>query len=296
MHRTRARSLRSGIAGLTLVVVAGLASHDAHAQGAPPYDGPPVARAIRRIGFAIGGALGVELFAPRLSFEIHAGELAYAPPPSLPPPSFAPPPPCCAPPPPQCCYAPPPPPFVVAATPALPPEPEPLRFGLLVNGLFQSSATSSSAGQSAIAGMAATLQMRTSRHSLVGLEVQSLTSEEQSTGQSTRTRRDEQAGLLVGRLFAWDAALAPYLELAGGLGHASIDTQALEVSASQIIGRAGVGIEMRLGPHLVLDAQVAQVHRFRVDDQSRTVAANDPTFIGEHEQSTEVRGGLGYRF
>jgi hypothetical protein len=181
---------------------------------------------------------------------------------------------------------------MVAATPAPPPEPEPLRFGLLVNGLFQSSATSSSAGPSAIAGMAATLQMRTSRHSLVGLEVQSLTSDEQST----RTRRDEQAGLLVGRLLAWDAALVPYLELAGGLGHASIDTQALEVSASQLIGRAGVGIEMRLGPHLVLDAQVAQVHRFRVDDQSRTVAANDSTFIGEHEQSTEVRGGLGYRF
>jgi hypothetical protein len=232
-------------------------------------------RAIRRAGFAIGGALALELFSPQLWFEIHAGELPPPPPPVLPPP---------------CCYAPPPPPppieMMVAAPP--PPEAAPVHLGLAVAGLFQSAG----AGQSPIAGVAASLQVRTSPRSLFGLELQSLASDRQPT----RSRRNEVAGLMAGRLFAWDAALAPYLELAGGLGHASIDTAALEVSASQLIGRVGLGLELRLGPHLVLDTQLAQVHRLRLDDQPRLVAANDPAFIGAHEQSTEVRMGLGYRF
>jgi hypothetical protein len=278
MSRTHIRSVRSGAAGLALIVAAGLVTRDAHAQLAPADSGPRLGLAIRSAGFAIGGALALELFAPRVWFEVHAG--ALPPPPS-------PPPPLPAPPPPSCCYA--PPPEVVMIAPVPPPASEPLHLGLAAAGLFQSPGS----GPTSIAGVAASLQIRTSPHSLFGLELQSLTSDRAATSGS---RRDELAGLMVGRLFAWDAALAPYLELAGGLGHASIDTQALAVSASQLIGRAGIGLEMRLGPHLVLDTQIAQVHRLRFDDPSRTVAANDPAFIGQHERSTELRCGLGYRF
>jgi hypothetical protein len=268
-----------------LIVATGLVTvtRDAHAQMAPADSGPRLGLAIRQVGFAIGGALALELFAPRVWFEIHAGEVPASPPPPSPPSPPSPPP--LAPPPP-CCYAPPPAVVMVAPEPAR--EAEPLHVGLAVSGLFQSPS-----GQSSIAGLAASLQIRTSPRSLFGLELQSLTSDRAATSAS---RRDELAGLMAGRLFAWDAALAPYLELAGGLGHASIDTQALEVSASQLIGRVGLGLELRLGPHLVLDTQVAQVHRLRLDDQSHMVAANDPAFIGQHEQSTEIRCGLGYRF
>ena len=281
MNRTRTLPVCSGAAGLALIVAAGLvtAPRDAHAQMASADSGPRLGQAIRRVGFAIGGALALELFAPSVSFEIHAGEVPAPPPPALPP----------APPPPPCCYY-TPPPAVVMVAPEPPREAEPLHLGLAVSGLFQSPGSGQS---SSIAGMAASLQIRTSPHSLFGLEVQSLTSDRAATSAS---RRDELAGLMAGRLFAWDAALAPYLELAGGLGHASIDTQALQVTASQLIGRVGLGVELRLGPHLVLDTQVAQVHRLRLDDQSRVVAANDPAFIGQHEQATEIRCGLGYRF
>ena len=277
MNRTSIRPVRAGAVALTLIVAAAAMAPEARAQQAPADFGPRLGLAIGQAGFAIGAALGVEIFAPRLWFEIHAGETppSYAPYPSNPPPA------------PPCCYAPPPP--VMMAAPVPPPfEPDPVRLGLAVSGLFQSPGS----GQSPIAGVAASLQVRTSPRSLFGVEVQSLASDRQTT----RSRRDELAGLLAGRLFAWDAALAPYLELAGGLGHAAIDTQALEVSASQLIGRVGVGIELRLGPHLVLDTQLSQVHRLRLDDSSRMLAASDPAFIGQHEQSTEIRGGLGYRF
>ena len=270
MNRMRSRLLRSAAAVVALVGALGFATPRAHAQAASPDSGPHFALSIGSGGFAIGGALGVEMSAPRLWFEIHAGDY---PPPAPPPP---------------CCYAPPPPPPMVMVAPPAPPEPEPVHVGLAVSGLFQSPG----GRKSNIAGMAAALQVRTSPRSLFGLEIQSLSSDRQTTA----SRRDDLAGLMAGRLFAWDAPLAPYLELAGGLGHASIDTQALQVSVSQLIGRAGLGLELRLGPHLILDAQVAQVHRLRLDQQERTVAASDPAFIGEHEQSTELRCGLGYRF
>src|SRR5258708_4454950 len=81
------------------------------------------------------------------------------------------------------------------------------------------------------------------------------------------------------RLFAWDAPFAPYVERAGGLGRASIDTNALVVDVSELSGRAGIGIELRLGPRLVLDGHVAPVHRFNLAHQSRDVAASDPAFV-----------------
>lgn len=241
---------------------------------------PPPAR---RLGMAIGAALvgaavGVELILPRFHFELYADASPPPPPPSY---YYAPPPP------PPCCYAPPPP--VVIAQPAPPPPaPEGPRMGIALNGLVQSSQTSPTTSF-VTAGVAVSLQARTSRRSLFALEVQSLDS------QGPVRRRTDLAGLLVGRLFLWDAAVAPYLDLAGGLGRASIDAQGAGVSTSELIGRAGLGLEMRLGPHLVLEGQVAQVYKQRLDHEPGGQPAS-ATFIGEHEQATEVRGGLAYRF
>ena len=69
----------------------------------------------------------------------------------------------------------------------------------------------------------------------------------------------------------------------------------LEVSASQILGRFGVGLELRLGRHLVLDGQIAQLHRLRFDDEAVAVAGR-PAPFDRHERATEVRGGIGVRF
>jgi hypothetical protein len=282
MTGTRTRPASAIIVALGVIVTATLMAPSAHAQELRIYSGSDVSlgRSIGRSAVAIGGAIALNLFAGRLWFELDAGETPPPPPPLGFPPSA------------PCCYAPPPAPPVMMMAPVAPPPPadDPVRLGLAVSGLIQSSGAASD--KSPLGGVAASLQFRTSARSLLGIEVQSLTSDRTAT----QSRRDELAGLLAGRLYPWDAPFAPYLELAGGLGRVAIDSQALEVDAAQIIGRAGVGVELRLGPHLVLDAQVAQVHRFSLDHQVSTVAASDPAFIGQHEQLTELRGGLGYRF
>jgi hypothetical protein len=160
----------------------------------------------------------------------------------------------------------------------------PPQLGLAVNGIVQAPQA-----RTGTAGFAVSLEARTSARSLFALEVQSL-----DVQRGARERTDL-AGLLVGRLFAWDAALAPYLDLAGGMGHVAVDNQDATLTASQLIGRIGVGIELRLGPHLVLEGQIAEVYRLRVD-HTPSAPAVDPTDIPQREQSSEVRGGLAYRF
>ncbi|HET6149290.1 MAG TPA: hypothetical protein VFH68_17260 [Polyangia bacterium] len=268
---------------LTVLLTTWIAARDARADvlfEAPP---PPA----RRLGMAIsaallGAAIGVELVLPRFRFELHADA---TPPPPPPPPYDYP-----AAPPPPCCYAPPPPPPVMIAEPAplAPQEPDFPRFGVAVNGLIQSTQTSGA--PAATAGVAVSLQARTSRRSIFAIEVQSLDAERSSR------RRTDQAGLLVGRLFLWDHPIAPYLDLAGGLGRAAIDTQNASVATSEVIGRVGLGLEMRLGPHLVLEGQVARVYKLRLDHEPGGPQPADPTFIGERELATELRGGLAYRF
>jgi len=278
--RTHRRAVTGRAAALALSVLTTLAAaRPARADFEAP---PPPAR---RLGMAIsaalaGVAIGVELVVPRFRFELRAD--------ATPPPPY--PYPYAAPPPPPCCYQPPPPPPVVIAAPPPPVwrEPDFPRYGVAVNGLIQSMQTAGT--PAATAGLALSLQARTSRRSLFAVELQSLDAE-----RSASRRRTDQAGLLVGRLFLWDHALAPYLELAGGLGRAAIDTQFASVATSEVIGRAGLGLELRLGPHLVLEGQVAQVYRLRLEHEPGGQPA-DPTFIGEREQATELRGGLAYRF
>jgi hypothetical protein len=68
------------------------------------------------------------------------------------------------------------------------------------------------------------------------------------------------------RLFPWDWTLSPFVDLAAGFGRASYHCCAYQEHAAQFLGRYGVGLELRLGPHVVLHAQVATVHRRRLDE------------------------------
>jgi hypothetical protein len=142
-----------------------------------------------------------------------------------------------------------------------------------------------------MAGGALSLQARTSSRSLFALELQSLASAREALDGRSRT---DLGALLSGRFFLWNAAVAPYLDLAGGMGQAFVDAGSLHARAPQFIGRIGVGLELRLGPHLVLEAQVADVHRLRLDAGGPSIAA--AALIGDHERSTELRGGVALRF
>jgi hypothetical protein len=173
-----------------------------------------------------------------------------------------------------CCG---PPPFA---------EIEAVPLGLSVAGVIQSPQS----GRLPLGGVAAALQIRTSSQTLLALEVQSLGSRQGPDG----PRRDELDGLVVGRVYLWDAPLAPYLELAGGLGRASVEVNAFEVTAAQLLGRIGIGLELRLGRHLALEGQIAQMHRLQLGGAPS--AFGDPAPMDHHERATELRGGLAFRF
>jgi hypothetical protein len=273
-------------AALAAAVAATLAAGGAHAQSAPPADDGDshIALAVGAAvaGVLVGASIGVNLVTPHVWLQFESGP--------VPPPPLAPP--IAEPPPPPCCYEPqPPPPPPVVAQPAYEPELVLPRMGVSVAGLLQSPRS----GQSPVAGIAGALQLRTSPHSLFTIELQSLSAEHEPSGDQRR----DLAALFGGRLYPWNAVLAPYLELAGGFGRVSMSGGGLEASTSQLLGRVGLGLEMRLGPHLVLDGAVAQVHGLRLDDPatgSAAAPASDPLFIGHHEQWTEIRGALAYRF
>jgi hypothetical protein len=276
---------------LVVCSAATLAASPARAQydhwRAPPRRVEPVLGAVVA-GALIGAAVGVHLATPSFRLELHS----YGPPPPPPPPVYR------AAPyyvPPPCCYQPPPPPPAYVPPPAVVYQPAPIyrpapTVGLAVDGLFQAPQS----GQMALAGAAAALQVRTSPLSLFALEVQSLNGHRIADD----TRRNDLAGLVAGRLYFWNAPLVPYLDIGAGLGRTLVSADGLEVHASQVVGRAGLGLELRLGRHVVLQGQVAQVHQLRVGDvpAPAPAGAGPALVIGRHERSTELRGGLALRF
>jgi hypothetical protein len=252
-------------------------------------------------GGGVGAAVGAVLAGVAIGAAIEA-HVETAPPVVQVQPYYYPPPPCCYQPPPVYVppvYVPPPPPppAPVVVYQAPPPPPAPV-VGIALSGLAQTAGTENIP----LAGTAAAIQYRTSSHSLVSLELQSL-----GARRSDGVRREDIAGMLGARLFLWDAALAPYLDVAGGIGQASLEGGGTKVSAGQLIGRYGVGLELRLGRHLVFEGQIAQVHHLRSDDEDGsggggiTLARLDkpsltPATIADHERATEVRGGIAFRF
>jgi hypothetical protein len=175
-----------------------------------------------------------------------------------------------------------------APTVVRPAWPEMPQLGLDLTGVVQSP----SSRQPALAGIGVGLQLRTSSHSLLSLEIQSLDGD-----RGAGVRRDEVDGLLAGRVFLWNAALAPFVELGAGVGRASIQGRGYEATASQLLGRIGLGLEVRLGRHLVLEGELAQVHRLHLGDepaQFGDLCCEAPQ--DRHERATEVRGGLAVRF
>jgi hypothetical protein len=169
-------------------------------------------------------------------------------------------------------------PVVVAAPVFGGPSPP---VGLAVSGLVQAR----DGEHSATGGFGLTAQYRTSPHTLMLAEFQWLGSPRGADG----FRREDMAGLLGFRLFPWDAPIAPYFELAGGFGESTFFCCAQELHTSQLVGRYGVGLELRLGPHWFLEGQLAQIHRFNFE-------ADDPTLTSRSERAVELHGGLGVRF
>jgi hypothetical protein len=266
-------------ASTALFALLALAPHDAEARRRHRWHaGGAIAGAV--VG-AIAGAVIAD--AVGASAEVHVQ--TYPAPPPPPPVVYVPAPP--APPPPP----PPAPPVVYAPYTqsyySPPVRHEYPRLGLALLGTVQAGW----GDEMPVGGAAGVLQIRTSRHSLLSLELQSVGAYRPSDG----TRRNDLAALLGGRVFLWNAALAPYLELAAGLGRTSLEVGALEARASQIHGRFGVGLELRLGRHLVLDGQIAQLHRLRFDDEAVAVSGR-PAPFDRHERATEFRGGIGVRF
>jgi hypothetical protein len=178
--------------------------------------------------------------------------------------------------------------------PPAPPEPIWWRpeFRLSLAGVVQSP----SSDQMPVGGVAAGLQVRTSTLTMMGLELQSLGARRFS-GNESRSQTD---GLVTGRFFLWDAPLVPFLEVAGGIGHASVEAGGFTAEASQLVGRVGLGLELRLGRHLVLEGELARTGRLTMGDPADQNVAYlaDPgaPFIADHEGATEARAALSLRF
>lgn len=169
---------------------------------------------------------------------------------------------------------------------------DPVGFGLSLGGL----AHAPSSGQLPVGGVVGALQFRTSSHSLLVAELQSMSAHRLSDD----TRRRELAGLIGGRVFFWNRPLAPYFEAAAGLGRTSMEVGGFEVRDSQLLARYGLGLELRLGRHLVLEGQASHVHKLRLEPDDGV--AYEPVSLGgdqavrDHERAVEVRAALSFRF
>ena len=280
---TRFRSRVIGGATLAIFLTAAFAARDADARPRWGHRG--------REGFSVGGMIagavvGAAIGAILAPVEVYEGP-AYA----YPPPVYYPAPP--PPPPVACCYVPPPAPAVVVVQPAEEDRPQ---VGLAAAAVLHAPLT----GQMPVGGIAAALQLRASSHTMLALELQSLGARDLARDE----RRTQLDGLVAGRLFLWDATLAPYFELAGGFGRTSVEVSGYESHAAQLVGRAGFGLELRLGRHLVFEGQVARTSRLRLDrdgSDEGSLARLDPpssvvVSIDDHESATEVRAGLAFRF
>jgi hypothetical protein len=252
-------------AALALVFCAVLATSEAQARPGGWWVRGRVSPGAAAAAVVAAAVIGAVIEAPPPVVAVHT---TYAPVAVYGPPVYGPP-----------VYGPPPPPVVFQApapvsTPTL---------GIGVAGLLASPA----AGPLS-AGTAVSLQHRPSSHTLMALELQSLRSARAADG----SRREELAGMLAARFFPWDAVLAPYLDLAAGFGRmSSIECCMATLHTDQFLARYGLGLELRLGQHLVFEGQLAQVHRFSIDGDAHRA---DP--IGNPQRATELRGGVAFRF
>jgi len=236
----------------------------------------------------------------RGGWQVHVQVGSYGPPP--PPPVYVPARPYAPPPPPV--YVPPRP--VVVVRPYYPPPPvrvvhhvpapvyvEPVvverpshrgTIGLGVSGLAQLPGEEHGAETG---GVAVTAHVRTSAHTLLLAEMQVVGAPQGPDG----LRRRDLAGLLGLRLMPWNNSIAPFVEVAGGLGEATFYCCGQRLHSEQLVGRYAVGLELRLGPHLVFEGQMGRIHRFTTDTEDHLISPE-----GEHTSAFEIRGGVALRF
>lgn len=220
---------------------------------------------------------------------------AYYPPP--PPVYYAPPPPAYyAPPPPPAYYAPPAPPPsypAPAIVRAAPPKPDwKSRFGLgaTVEGLSIFTGNESDGF-----GVLGQLRYRATRHLVLDLQG----GYERSTDPDSRVRTDYPLtfGLMIPFLGP-DRILTPYVVFAGGFNFSDLTlfdapSHTISDTRTQAIGQAGGGLELRLGQHFAINADVRAEGRWNLSGPSDAVAA---TTAINGKPVTPLADSVGLRF
>jgi hypothetical protein len=144
-----------------------------------------------------------------------------------------------------------------------------------------------------VGGVGLGLQTRTSTLTMLGLELQALGADRPSHDE----KRSQLDALVTGRLFFWDGCLVPFVELAGGIGQAAVEAGGFSTDATQLVGRVGLGLELRLGRHLAFEGALARTGRWAMgDDDTVAYLRESGPFIESHESATEGRLGLALRF
>lgn len=136
-------------------------------------------------------------------------------------------------------------------------------------------------------GLALALQVRTSRHAMLLLEVEGVGAPHVPQG----PRRADAAGLIGLRLLPWDGPLAMFVDLAAGLGESTFYCCGERLHSQHLVGRYGLGLELRLSPHLVLEGQLGRIHRLTYDTEDALLSPED-----EHRSALDLRAGVAFRF
>jgi hypothetical protein len=156
-------------------------------------------------------------------------------------------------------------------------------IGLAVSGLAQLPADE----RDETGGVAVTAHILTSPHAMLLGELQVVGAPRGPDG----LRRRDLAGLVGARLLPWTGDVAPFVEVAGGLGEATFYCCGQELHSEQLVGRYALGLELRLGPHLVFEGQMGKIHRLTYDTEDPVTSPES-----QHTSAFELRGGVALRF
>ena len=173
-----------------------------------------------------------------------------------------------------------PPPTLVAPAPVLTARPPESIWGLGIRGTFVGESASKAGG---IGGH---LRLRTGRW--LGLEV----SADYLRVDVAKTSRQDVPLMAALMVYLTPGRLAPYLLVGGGVNFASAKfANGLGDSGQQLAAQAGGGLELRLGRHLGLNADVRYIYRSRIGGEESTGTVKN---IGTEQGAQIVVGGTWY--
>jgi hypothetical protein len=173
-----------------------------------------------------------------------------------------------------------PPPTVIAPAPILTAAPPQTIWGLGVRGLFVGESASKAGG---IGGH---LRLRSGRW--LGFEL----SADYVRVDVEKTARQDVPLMAAMLVYLTPGRLAPYLLVGGGVNFANAkNANGLNDSATQAAAQAGGGLELRLGRHLGLNADIRYIYRNRIGGGESTGTVRT---IGNEQGAQIVVGGTWY--